>query len=311
MSKCLIIGANGFIGSHLVDQLTAEGHQVTAFDRFSSGNTLYETANVRRIIGDFANIANLRDAVTGQDRIFHMLSATSPITAEDDPSLDIRSNVAQTVNLLGICADAGVERFYFASTGGAIYGPQGPQSFEETDAVMPVSPYAIGKLAIENYLRYFKVKHGLKSVAFRISNPYGTRQHPNRLQGLIPIAARQIVAGYAVVRYGDGSMIRDYVYVKDLVRMIAQTVESEPEYDVYNLGSGHGHSVTAVLDCLAEVAGRDLHIRELPVPPTFVQHVVLNTSRFQSEFGAIELTPLEIGAREVVREALHSLPAPA
>ena len=304
MANCLIIGANGFIGSHLIDQLVAEGHEVTAFDRFSSGNVLYDAKGVRQIIGDFANLANLRAAVTGQDAVFHMLSATSPITAEDDPSLDIRSNVAQTVDLLGICVDAGVERFYFASTGGAIYGPQDRQSFEETDLATPVSPYAIGKLAIENYLRYFKVKHGLDSVAFRISNPYGTRQHPNRLQGLVPIAARQIVAGKPVIRYGDGSMIRDYVYVRDLVRMMALTVNREPIFDVYNLGSGQGHSVTEILDCLATVSGRELEIRELPVPPTFVHHVVLNTSRFQSEFGKIELTPLEIGTTEVVREAL-------
>ena len=193
MAKALVIGANGFIGSHLVDGLAAAGHEVTAFDRFSSGAPTFgrDAATVR--VADFLNRGDLESAVAGQDLVFHFLSTTTPATAESDPTLDIRTNLVQSVELLDACAAAGVRHFYFASTGGAIYGPQGFDSYAEVDRTLPISPYAIGKLAIEQYLGYFGATRGLTSTVFRISNPYGPRQHPQKKQGLIPIALRQIL----------------------------------------------------------------------------------------------------------------------
>jgi len=163
-----------------------------------------------------------------------------------------------------------VRHVYFASTGGAIYGPQGARDFSETSPTLPISPYGIGKLTIEHYLRYFRAKHGLRSTSLRISNPYGTRQHPNRKQGLIPIALRQIARGESVARYGDGSMVRDYVYVDDLVRMLVPLVDAHPRHEVYNLGSGRGSSVTEVLDAIGRVTGAPVQVHEIPTPATFV-----------------------------------------
>ncbi|WP_353815367.1 NAD-dependent epimerase/dehydratase family protein [Agromyces sp. SYSU T00266] len=302
MPRVAVIGANGFIGSHLVDALAEAGHEVTAFDRFSMGHATFTTDRARILQGEFLSRADLDAAVAGQDYVFHFLSTTSPATAESDPTLDIRTNVAQTVELLESCAAAGVARMYFASTGGAIYGDQGKQEYSETDRALPVSPYAIGKLAIEHYLRYFKARHGLASTSLRISNPYGTRQHPGRKQGLIPIALRQIVLGEPVVRLGDGSMVRDYIYVEDLVRSIVPIVGLETEFDLYNIGSGAGYSVTEVLETLARVADRPVRIVEREVPPTFVQRVILDTTRFRSEFGIPQLTSLEEGARRTLKE---------
>ena len=240
MPKTLVIGANGFIGSHLVDALVAADHEVRAFDRFSSRTPTFATRDVEIVQGEFLSRADLDSAVQGMDFVVHVLSTTTPATAESDPTLDIRTNVAQTVELLESCVDANVGHLYFASTGGAIYGPQGKAEYSESDRALPISPYGIGKLSIEHYLQYFKTKHGLASTAFRISNPYGTRQHPNRKQGLIPIALRQIVLGRPVIRLGDGSMVRDYVYVEDLVRMLVPVLGRATEYGLYNVGSGTG-----------------------------------------------------------------------
>ncbi|MEV8212692.1 NAD-dependent epimerase/dehydratase family protein [Leifsonia sp. NPDC077715] len=303
MARCVIIGANGFIGSHLVDALVESGHEVTAFDRFSAGAATFRSDDVRVVVGDFANRADLASAVRGQEVVFHLLSATTPITSEGDPSLDLRSNVGQTVDLLELCVEAGVSRFFFASTGGAMYSAPSDRPILETDLPTPVSPYAIGKLAIENYLRYFHVTHGLQSVAFRISNPYGTRQHPLRRQGLIPIAARQIAGSEPVVRYGDGRMVRDYIYVDDLVAMMLKVLNGSPKWGLYHLGSGTGLTVNEVLDCLSTVAGARFEIEERPVPATFVDHVVLDTGRFTSEFGQVPMTPLEMGVQAVLDEA--------
>jgi len=302
VARAVVIGANGFIGSHLVDSLAREGHEVTAFGRFSSPEPMYTASGVTAFRGDFLNRSDLERAVHGAELVFHFLSTTSPATAESDPSLDIRTNLVQTVTLLESCVAAGVGHVYFASTGGAIYGPQGREEYVETDPTMPVSPYAIGKLSIENYLRYFSVMHGLRSTALRISNPYGTRQPPHRLQGFIPIALRQIAQGKPVVRFGDGSMVRDYLYVEDLTRMITSMVGSTPQHDVYNLGSGAGHSVNEILDALRRVTGVDFEIEERQVPATFVDRVVLDTTRFGTEFGGLELTSLEAGIRETYNE---------
>lgn len=298
MANVLVIGANGFIGSHLVDALVESGHHVSAFDRFRSERPTFGSTSVTPIVGDFLSRADIETAVRGQDYVLHFLSTTTPATAENDPTLDIRTNVAQTVELLEACVAASVKHFYFASTGGAIYGSQGKSEYSEADRAVPISPYGIGKLTLENYLGYFKAKHDLSSTVFRVSNPYGTRQRPDRKQGLIPIALRQIVLGKPVMRLGDGSMVRDYIYVDDLVRMISLVVGMETRHVTYNMGSGQGYSVNEVIDSLRRVTGQSFEITVAPKPPTFVDRVVLDTRRWRDEFGDIDLTPLDAGIRK-------------
>lgn len=302
MAKTLVIGGNGFIGSHLVDALSMAGHEVTAFDRFSSPIPTFSAAKAKVVPGEFLSRSDLEAVVTGQDYVLHFLSTTTPATAESDPTLDIRTNIAQTVELLESCVSAGVKRFYFASTGGAIYGPQGKTDYAETDRALPISPYGIGKLSIEHYLRYFRTKHGLKSTSLRISNPYGPRQKANKKQGLIPIALRQIALGRPVIRMGDGSMVRDYVFVEDLVNMLTPMVGVETQSDLYNIGSGAGHSVNEIIDSLRRVTDIDFEVNELPIPPTFVDRVVLNTTRYSREFGTTPLTALDEGVRRTYEE---------
>jgi UDP-glucose 4-epimerase len=138
VAKTLVIGANGFIGSHLVDALSGVGHEVTAFDRFSSGTPTFLADDVRVFRGEFLSRADLESAVDGQDYVVHTLSTTTPASAESDPTLDIRTNVAQTVELLESSVDAGVKHVYFSSTGGAIYGPQGKAEYSESDRALPI-----------------------------------------------------------------------------------------------------------------------------------------------------------------------------
>jgi UDP-glucose 4-epimerase len=295
VARCLIVGANGFLGSHLVDELGRRGHTVTAFDRFSSGTQRFTSESAIAVVGDFMNRAELAGVLRDQDYVFHFVSTTTPATAEDDPTLDIRTNIASSIDLLNLCVESGVARVYFASTGGAIYGDQPGVVLDELAMPQPVSPYAIGKLAIEGYLRYFARKYDLASVAFRISNPYGPRQQANRLQGVIPTFLANMKAGRPVTVFGDGSMVRDYLYVSDAVRMIATVVESDAEHEVYNIGSGVGTSVADVLEAARAATGVEPVVLVAPIPPTFVASSVLETGRYRSEFGSIELLPLHDG----------------
>ena len=303
MPDVLVVGGNGFIGSHVVDSLATRGHSVAAFDRFGVEPVRWSAAGVEAIAGDFLNIRDVREAVAGRDCVLHLLSTTDPATVEDDPTLDLRTNVTSSVSLFQACVDARVGSVIFASTGGAIYGDQGEKHrFSETDPTYPVSPYAIGKLAIENYLRYFRRRHGLDSTVLRLSNPYGPRQNPNKRQGIIPIFLRQLALGRPLTVLGDGSMVRDYIYVADLAEMVAATVQQRPRHSLYNVGSSVGHSVLQILDAVRQVTGREPTVTHRPQPSTFVNRVILDTSRFRSEFGTLPARSLTDGIAETWAE---------
>ena len=307
MTSCLVIGRNGFIGSHVVDALASRGHDVSAFDRFGNVPIQFVAQGVRVISGDFLNVSDVRSAVAGHDVVLHLLSTTDPATSENDPTLDLRTNVAASIELFRACVDAGTSHVVFASTGGAIYGDQDKSLFDEDDLTLPVSPYAIGKLAIENYLRYFQRKHGLESTIFRISNPYGPRQNPRKRQGVIPIFLRKLAEGRPATILGDGSMIRDYLYVADLAEMIAEASTQRPRHQVYNLGSGQGVSLDDLVSTINEATGRELATVHEARPATFVDHVILDVRRFEAEFHSRATTPLLSGVRltweEVARAA--------
>lgn len=302
MAKILIVGGNGFLGSHIVDALDATGqHEVTVFDMFS-GDTHWKAEGIATIDGNFLNSGDVRDAAAGHDVVLHMLSTTDPATAELDPTVDIRTNILGTVELLRTCVEANVGHVYFASSGGTIYGEQDKTSYSEDDQTLPVSPYGIGKLAIENYMRFFQRKHGLTSTSLRISNPYGTRQNPRKRQGIIPIFLRHVMRGEPLTVMGDGSMFRDYIYVKDLAAIIARVVTQGATQEVYNVGSGTGTSVNEIVESIRRVTGKDPQVNHIPVPPTYVHGSVLDVSRLNAEFGPFTMTPLDEGIDKTWRE---------
>lgn len=308
MTRILVVGGNGFIGSHVVDALSAnDKNLVSVFKRADGAALRWAAPDVRILHGDFLNEADVRAAVRGQEIVLHFVSTTDPATAENDPSLDIRTNITSSVALFQACVDAGVERVGFASTGGAIYGDHaGVSAYSELHQTRPVSPYAIGKLAIENYLSYFNAKFGLQSVAFRISNPYGTRQSEYSRQGVIPIFLRKIAEGAPLMVYGDGTMVRDYIFVEDVATMIASVIHAEPQHPLYNIGSGRGYTVNEIVDSLEEVTATRPAIEYRPTPATFVDHVTLDISRFATEFGQPRLTGLSAGLQATWKELVGS-----
>jgi UDP-glucose 4-epimerase len=305
VARCLVIGGNGFMGSYVVDELVAAGHDVSVFDRFSTDAPSYDADGVRKFAGDFLNHADVREAVAKQDYVFHFLSTTTPASADNEPTLDLRTNVAASVDLFELAVAAGVRKVYFASTGGAIYGDQNLSLISEGTLPEPVSPYAIGKQAIEGYLRYFAVRWGLDSTSFRISNPYGDRARVTRRQGVIPIFLHRIAAGQPIDVYGDGSAVRDYVYVRDVARMIVATVDRPTQFPVYNIGSGTATSLSELIGLAREVTGRSVEVRPTVAPKTYVDRAVLDISRYVAEFGAPELTPLRDGLELTWRHVLE------
>lgn len=295
MAKCLVLGANGFIGSHLVDELAEAGHFVRCFDRYKSDKTTFtndDDHNIEVFSGNFLNRSSLEIALEDIEYVFHLVSTTTPITSDNDPIIDIETNIKMSIELFKLCSEKKqIKRLIFASTGGAIYGNSlSDTPINEEVYPKPVSPYAIGKLTIENYLRYFKIKHDLNYLVLRISNPFGPRQNTFSGQGVIPIFLDKVLNDKPLTVYGDGTMVRDYIYIKDVSNMISKVFDQDIENsDVYNIGSGKGRSVNDIVRALEEAIGEKIPVENMETPTTFVNKIVLDTSKFTSKFS---LTPV-------------------
>lgn len=301
MAEVLVLGGNGFLGSSLVDELAGAGHDVTVFDRFSR-EPVYTATGVRAVRGDLTDADAVAAAVADQQVVFHFGGATTPVSSLEDPLAEVQREVAMTVSMLTAAAERGVERVVFASTGGAIYGDVGEEPASEQTAPAPLSPYGIGKLAVEGFLRFFADATGLDTIALRISNPYGPRQRADREQGLIPIVLRRIAAGEPVFVYGDGTMVRDYVFAPDVARQVARLVDADHAHAVYNVGSGQPHSVSQVLAIAEQVTGRRVRVERRAIPRGFVTRSLLDVSRFDSEFGRTATVELADGIGRTWRE---------
>ncbi len=284
MARVVVLGGTGFIGSALCTHLAAVGHDVIAFSRHAA-EVATQDPRITYTLGNFAIPSEIDAVVAGAGYVFHLVSTTTPASSADDPMRDMRENVEPTISLLDACVRHNVKRVIFASTGGAIYGTFTDRPLRETDPTRPVSPYAIGKLAIEGYLRLYRESHGLDALVFRISNPYGAGQRPGRGQGLIATSIECVLHQQPLFVFGDGANVRDYIHVDDVARVLTQVFGRDTKENVFNLGSGVGTSILEIIHAVETATGATTDIHYLPARPTDVRSVVLDTSRLQHHFG--------------------------
>jgi UDP-glucose 4-epimerase len=304
VSRIVVLGGDGFIGRHLVAELAASPEDtIVAFDRFAlyqggANHPFSDYFNVQVLPGDFFNRDDVAAVLDKTDYVFHLVSTTNPATSIHDPLIDIDTNVRGTVELLQLCAAKGVRKLVFVSSGGTVYGNIDSDRIDESTLTAPLSPYAIGKLTIENYLRYFKFIAGLDYIVYRAANPYGPGQNILGKQGVVPIFMHNVLQRLPVTIFGDGSMVRDYFYIGDLTRMITSSYAKANQHDVYNLGSGQGTTVNQLVDVIERCAGYEVDKVYSPMPPTYVQRSVLNIDRFVTEFQVSSSTSLEDGVAQ-------------
>jgi UDP-glucose 4-epimerase len=233
--RTLITGGAGFIGSHVADACLEAGHEVTIVDDLSSGSRSNLPAGARFVELDIRDAAAL-DAVLAEVRpqaISHQAAQVSVSISTREPQRDAAINVLGTINLLESAAKHRVERFVFASTGGAIYG----------ELPEPLSPYACSKLAVEGYLAYYRHAHGVGGTILRYANVYGPRQDPHGEAGVVAIFTKRLIAGEAIQinarrEPGDDGCIRDYVFVGDVVRANRMAIAGEIDEEIVNIGTG-------------------------------------------------------------------------
>jgi len=254
MAHVLVTGGAGFIGSHLVEALLRRGDQVRVFDNFSTGrreNVQHLHDDVELIEGDLRDFDAVRRAVAGVEVVFHQAALASVQRSVDDPMTTNAVNVTGTLHVLMAARDAGVRRVVFASSS-SVYGDTPTLPKVETQAPQPLSPYAVSKLAGEQYCMAFSVVYGLPSIALRYFNVFGPRQDPHsEYAAVIPRFIDRMVRGLPPIIYGDGLQSRDFTYIENVVDANLAAADAPASCStVFNVGAGER---TSLLDLAAQI----------------------------------------------------------
>lgn len=255
--KILVLGGSGFLGSNLLKALIYDGHFVGSFCR---NNKVEKCPNLELIKGDFSDLTPLKNKIGKYDLVIHLISATVPVTSMQDPVGDIEKNLVNTIKLLELMRAEKVKKIIYISSGGAIYGDAGPHKLiTEHHPTRPNTSYGAVKLAIENYLNIYSSLYGIKAVILRVSNPYGPHGSQTDNQGVVGKFLENIKKGISIEIWGDGSVVRDYLYVDDFVSAVKKSIYSE-SYGTYNIGTGVGVSLIELISTLEEIVQKKANI---------------------------------------------------
>lgn len=287
----LIIGGMGFIGIHLTCQLLMnENISITVFGRNADEYPLFLKNNdrIHIILDDFCRITNFSELIAGHEYVYHLISTNIPATSNKMISDELLLNIQSTTLMLEACVQQQVKRICFVSSGGAIYGLSGYMAKEDDSPLQPITSYGIQKLTIEKLLYLYYYQYGIDYRIVRMSNPYGPFQRTDGLQGVVSTFVKKALQGDELIVYGDGTVVRDYIYITDAVNALLKVMQDHTAYKLYNIGSGKGMSVNEVILSIQEVIGKNLPVRYEAGRKVDVPVNVLNIKRYEEEFGQIE-----------------------
>ena len=295
--RCIIYGGGGFIGSHLCEELIAKGFGVTVFDKlnFSPKNLSSVIDDIEIIEGDFNNEVDLEKSLAGADYVFHLVSSTLPANSNENPVYDVETNLVSTLRLLEECRKNDIEKLIFISSGGTVYGIPEEIPIKETHPTNPIVSYGIIKRTIEQYLYMYEWLYGMDYYVFRLSNPYGERQNPYASQGAIPVFINRVINSLPIEIWGDGKVIRDYIYIKDAVAVMVDSLGSNPDEKIFNVSSGNGHSLTEITKLIEKVSEQDVKVSYTPSRGIDVPVNILDNTLAEKTFNWKPETSIEKG----------------
>jgi UDP-glucose 4-epimerase len=292
---CLVLGGSGFIGSHLVRQLTARGMAVRVLgrDRSRFYRNVGLTAGVEFYEGEVSDPGAIAHALQDATDVVHLVHTTVPATSMIDMHRDLHSNVAPLISLLTFIRDrSDVNRFVYISSGGTVYGNSAVRRpMAESLPLAPISSYGLTKLVSEHYVRLCLMNSHVEPYILRPANVYGERQSASKNQGAVGVFLRALASGMPITLYGDGSVIRDYVYVADVVDAVElcldgpQTQPSENEVPTFNVGTGVGTSLAELITAIEQATGRALTVHSALHRTFDCAYNVLDTSLIQRALG--------------------------
>lgn len=291
----LILGAAGFIGTNLTIKLAKNKEdKITLVDKnkdYFSGLEKFHFLNVGIRESSFDENMDF-NILRGQDVVYHLVSTNVPTTSNQHISQDIQSNVVFSSNLFDACVRNGVKKVVFISSGGTVYGKESVCPIPEDAPTNPISSYGIQKITIEKLLYLYNYMYGLDYRIIRLANPYGPYQRPDGILGAVTTFTYKALKGDEITVYGDGSVVRDFIYIDDAIRAIENIVNSENKYHTFNVGCGYGTSIKQVIEAVHTALGVEMNIvykegRDVDVPVNY-----LDISRYEKYYG--KLNPISL-----------------
>ena len=299
--RILVTGGAGFIGSHSVDALIDAGHAVAVVDDLTTGNRSFVHADAEFHEMDVRS-EDLSEIFVAfkPSHVLHLAAQLDVRASLERPVFDADVNVLGTINVLENCVAHQVQAIVFSSTGGAIYGEPADLPADEDTPAMPMCPYGVSKLSAEHFIQFYGQAHGLDFMILRYGNVYGPRQDPHGEAGVCAILPGLMLEGKVPTLYGEGSPLRDYVYVGDVVRANVMGLE-HPKGRVVNIASGRGTTVRQLFDVIQ--AHTDFRGEPIlaPLRPGEVDKIYLNASLAQEVLGWSAKVGLDDGLSETVK----------
>lgn len=291
--KFLIVGGNGFIGSHLIDHLIENNHSVRVLDQFQEK---YRSPNpkVDYRISQGQNRTLLYEAMLDIDIVFHLASSSVPSSSNIDVQQDIQNNVFPTIDILENMVKIGINKIVYFSSGGAVYG-ESDLPLEEESPLDPISSYGITKLINEKYIKLYNRLHGIEYLIIRPSNPYGPRQGHFQAQGVISTFLRKIKNNENITVFGDGTNRKDYIYIDDLINVVYQ-LSVQRVSGIYNVASGEQTSINEIITVIKEIVNeKNINVLYEPSKKYDIKNFSLELNKLVETIGKQELTSLKNG----------------
>lgn len=283
-ARALVTGASGFLGRALVAALLALDETVVAIGRGTCPFAPHPRLIWRRV--DLAeSAAPLLEILPGVDTIYHLSWSTIPADADLAPSEDARVNIVGSLRLLESIARGARPRVVFASSGGAIYGRLLQIPAPEEHPLNPLSAYGVSKRTVEAYLDLFARSAGIRPISLRIGNVFGPGQDTARPFGAVTHFTKSAFLGAPFVMFGDGAVVRDYVYIDDAVAALVRAGHAENLSSVLNIGSGEGRSLNDIIAVLQKLVHKPIMVERKPARPFDVPVSVLDATRARREIG--------------------------
>jgi UDP-glucose 4-epimerase len=295
--RVTICGGCGFLGAHLARALALRGHTVRALCRTGAASDIArdEHGSVEFVIGDCANPNDVRRAIDGAETVVNLIGTTVPESANRSPHFDVETNILPALTVLERCAVSGVKHIVLPSSGGTVYGIPQYLPIDEDHPLQPISAYGIQKLALEHYYRLYHRLYGLEATILRIANPFGPKQNIGRHQGIISTYCYRVVRGLPLVVWGDGSVVRDFLYIDDVTSAMVAAIEQRNGLRVFNVGSGSGTRVSDIIRLLRKICDHEITIEYTPGRNVDVLENVLDIKRICLELDWSPQTSLEEG----------------
>lgn len=306
-SPVLVTGGAGFIGSHLVDALLANGYAVRVLDDLSMGkrsNLPLDNPRLQLLEGSVADAALVSQAVAGCQAVVHLAAIASVPASVADPVGTHQSNFVGTLNVCEAMREHGVKRVLFASSA-SIYGNNGDgQAVDEDTPKDPLTPYASDKLASEQYLEFYRRQHGLEPAIFRFFNIFGPRQDPSSpYSGVISIFIQRAQQGLPISVFGDGEQTRDFFYVADLIALLMQALQMPTAAQgAANVGLNRATSLNQLLADIGDLVGGLPPVTYEPARLGDIRHSRANNQRLLERYQVAEPTPIKVGLARLLEQ---------